>query len=148
MTKDEGILYLQKKDHTVVRYNFFGKGMHLEAWQLGWDLYCKVESKSSVSKKIFDYYIQNGGMNMIFYYLGDDNFYGIHGEEIPTPIFRFKKISADYTIDEIGTQDTHSYQQQEILYMVENNQEIWSSVTINGKTMEEIIQNSYIINIS
>jgi hypothetical protein len=134
-----------KRDHTVIVHDFFGEGQNLEAYQLGWNLDSKLEAKSCVSKKIFDFYIEEMGMNMIFYYVEDGNFYGIHTEICPTPFFRFKKFPCKYTNDALEGQDTHDYQDGEILYWVEENQKIWDVVKINGKSLEEVIQNSYIV---
>lgn len=85
---------------------------------------------------------------MIFYYLGDENFYGIHTEISPTPVFRFKKVEALYEDDKIGEQDTHDYYKGDILYWVDDQHNIWDIVKIDGKSLEEIIQHSYIVNIS
>ena len=60
---------LPKRNHTVVVPNFFGEGKNLEAWQLGWQPENRMETKSSVSKKIFNTYVQIGHFNMIFYYV-------------------------------------------------------------------------------
>jgi hypothetical protein len=128
--------------------DFFGDGDPLYANQLGWDEVEKREAKSSVSKKIFNFYIEELGRNMVFYYLGDGNFYGIHSEMCPTPVFRFKKLEAKYKYDELGEQDTHDFRDGEILYWVDKDQDVWDVVKIAGKSLEEILQNSYIVNIN
>ena len=71
-----------KRDHRIVVADFFGRGENLETRQLGWKLRNRVEFKSAVSKKIFDYYVADMGMNMIFYYVGDGNFYGYTGRNV------------------------------------------------------------------
>lgn len=143
--KDKGISNQLKRDHRIVVSDFFGKGQNLEAWQLGWPLQNKLEVKTSVSKKIFNYYISEMGMNMIFYYVGDGNFYGIHGEECPTPVFRFRKASSNCIADEISGRDTHCYQSEDMLYLIDCDKDsLWDTVKINGKSLEEVIQNSYI----
>ncbi len=138
----------QKRNHEVVAVDFFGEGENLEAWQLGWQQDEKVEAKSSVSKKIFHHFVEDMARNMIFYYLGDGNFYGIHAEECPTPVFRFKKEQGNFTYDQLGYQDTHDYAKGEILYMVPCDESVWDTVKIDGKSLEEVLQNSYIVNIS
>lgn len=138
----------QKRNHEVVVVDFFGKDKNLEAWQLGWQQDEKVEAKSSVSKKIFHYFVENMARNMIFFYLGDGNFYGIHAEECPTPVFRFKKEEVGCIYDQLGDQDTHDFTDGEILYMVPCDKSVWDTVKIDGKSLEEILQNSYIVNIS
>lgn len=141
-------LYSSPRDHTVVVPEFFGKGKHLEVWQLGWQPENRREVKSSVSKKIFNTYVNECHFNIIFYYVKDGNFYGIHAEECPTPVFRFKKEVGQYIYDQLGDQDTHDYSDGEILYNVPCDQKIWDVVRIDGKPLEEVLQDSYIVNIN
>lgn len=137
-----------KRDHTIVVKNFFGEGQNLEMWQLGWDLDSKIEAKTSVTRKIFDYFIEDLGRNMIFYYVKNGNFYGIHAETCPTPVFMFKKDKSErYPINQIDG-DTHDYHSGEILYLVPCDESVWDTVRIDGKPLEEVLQNSYIVNIS
>ena len=129
--------------------NFFGINEHLLSNQIGWSLMHRKETKSSVSRKIFETYVEEWGRNMVFYYLGDGNFYGIHSENCPTPVFRFKKdLSEQIIYHQLGPGDTHNYEEEEILYLVPCEQKIWDVVKIDGKNLEEILQNSYIVNIS
>lgn len=139
---------LSKRNHEVVVPNYFGDGKNLEAWQLGWQPENRRETKSSVSKKIFQTYVEEGHFNMIFYYLGDGNFYGIHAEDCPIPVFRFNKKNRVYVDDQLGDQDTHDYRSGEILYMVPCDESVWDTVKIDGKSLEEVLQDSYIVNIS
>jgi hypothetical protein len=139
---------LAKRDHRIVLPNFFGNNKHLEAWQLGWDTDAKIEAKSSVSRNIFEFYIAEMGMNLIFYYLEDNNFYGIHAEICPTPFFRFKKVKAEFIYDQLGETDTHDYNTEDVLFWIENKYDIWDTVKINGKSLEEVIQNSFIVSIN
>ncbi len=137
-----------KKDHQIVVKDFFGPNENLERWQLGWSVSDRIEAKTSVSRKIFEYYVQDCGFNIVFFYLGDNCFYGIHTEICPTPVFRFKKEEAECLYDQLGNQDTHDYDDGEILYNVPCDQKIWDVVRIDGKSLEEVLQNSYIVNIS
>lgn len=85
---------------------------------------------------------------VIFYYVKDGNFYGIHSENCPRPVFRFKKEKAEVTIYKIGNQDTRDYEDGGILYNVPCDQRVWDVVKIDCKSMEEVLQDSYIVNIS
>ena len=80
------------KEPKVLIPNFFGLGQPLLSNQLGWNSMQRRETKTSVSRKIFEKYVEDWGRNMVLYYLGDGNFYGIHSEKCPTPVFRFQKI--------------------------------------------------------
>ncbi len=104
--------------------------------------------KTSVSKKIFHAYIEVGHYNMIFYYVKDGNFYGIHAENCPIPVFRLKKKASRYPIYQIEDQDTHDYMDGEILCMIPCDESVWDNVRIDGKSLEEVLQYSYIVNIS
>ncbi len=141
-------LNFPKRDYSVIVPNFFGEGENLEAWQLGWQPENRSETKSSVSKKIFNTYVEVCHFNMIFYYVEDGNFYGIHSENCPIPVFRFRNEDEKYIYDRLGNQDTHDYRDGELLYMVPSNKSVWRTVKIDGKSLEEVLQNSYIVNIS
>ncbi len=139
---------LPKRNHAVVVPNFFGEGKNLEAWQLGWQPENRMETKFSVSKKIFQTYVEIGHFNMIFYYVEDGNFYGFHAENCPIPVFRLKKEANRYPIYQIESQDTHDYMNGELLYMIPCDDSVWDTVKINGKSLEEVLKHFYIVNIS
>lgn len=133
-----------KRDRCIVKENFFDKGEHLYTHQLGWDQEDRRASKSSVSKKIFNYYVVECGTNLIFYNVVDDHFYGIHSERIPIPVFRFKE-DPDEKIPILKTSnDTHDFDEGEILGEYSNPEEIWDKFEINGESLEQILQHSYI----
>lgn len=44
--------------------------------------------------------------------------------------------------------DTHDYADGEILFNVPCDQKVWDIVKIDGKSLEEVFQDSYIVNIS
>lgn len=137
-----------KRNHSVVIPDFFGDDKNLEAWQLGWQPEHRRETKTSVSEKIFNTYVEECHFNIIFYYIKDGNFYGIHSENCPRPVFKFQKTPANYLIYAIDNQDTHDYESGELLYMVPCDQKVWDVVKIDGKSLEEVLQDSYIVNIS
>lgn len=128
--------------------DFFGEGKPLMSDQLGWTVEQKADAKSSVSRKVFEHFVEDLGRNLIFYYLGDGNFYGIHAEDCPTPVFRFRKNPSEpYIYDQLEG-DTHDYEDGEVLFMVDCEKKIWDVVKIDGKGLEDILQDSYIVNIS
>lgn len=136
------------RDRTVLIPDFFGKGEPLMAYQLGWDIGNRIEAKSSVSKKIFEYYVEDLGRNLIFYYLEDGNFYGIHAESCPTPVFRFNKDDSEEVVIDQLKGDTHDFEDGEIICWVDSEHNIWDEVRIDGKSLEQVLQRSYIVNIS
>ena len=87
--------------------NFYGEGEHIYVDELGWRPEERNEARSSVSKEIFDFEVVEVGLNLAFYYIDNDTFYGIHSEELPIKV---KELPRDRTEPYIGWQcdgDTH-----------------------------------------
>jgi hypothetical protein len=57
-------------------------------------------------------------------------------------------VKATCTYNELAGKDTHEYLHEEVLFWVDENQDFWNVVRIDGKSLEEVLQNAYIINIS
>lgn len=126
--------------------NFYGEGKHIYIDELGWRPDERREARSSVSKEIFDFEIVKVGLNLSFYYIDNDTFYGIHTEELPIKI---KILPRDRTEAFIGWQcegDTHD--EGEVLYSFDNPKDIWDNVKINGKSLEDVLERSYIMGLN
>lgn len=133
-----------KRDRSIAAENFFEKGEHLYAYQLGWSQEDRRASRSSVSKKIFNYYVVECGTNLIFYNVADGHFYGIHSELIPTPVFRFKEDPNEEIPVFRTSNNTHYYYEGDILAEFDNPEDIWDNFKLNGESLEQILQHSYI----
>lgn len=125
--------------------NFYGEGEHVYVDQLGWQPEERKEARSSVSKEIFEYEIVRVGLNMSFYYLDNDTFYGIHTERLP---IEFKILPRDREEPFIGWQcDGDTHDDGTVLYSFNNADEIWDTVKIDGKTLEEVLERSLILDL-
>ena len=114
--------------------------------QLGWQPEERREARSSVSKDIFNFEIVEVGLNLSFYYIDNDTFYGIHSGELPIEI---KELPRDRTEPYIGWQcegDTHD--DGKVLYSFDKAEDIWDTVRIDGKTLEEVIERSFIMGLN
>lgn len=131
----------------VIIKDFFGKGKNLYEDQLGWTKREKTEARSLFSKDIFDFEIVKVGLNMAFYYVDADKFYGIHTEESPVVV---KELTRDNpTSPYINSQcsgDTHA--QGNVLFTFNRPEDIWEGTMIEGKTLEEVLRRSYIITLN
>lgn len=126
--------------------NFYGDGKHIYVDELGWRLEERREARSSVSKEIFFFEVVEVGLNLSFYYIDNDTFYGIHSEELPIEV---KELPRDRTEPFIGWQcegDTHD--DGIVLYSFDKPEDIWDNVRIDGKTLEEVLERSYIIGLN
>lgn len=137
----------------VLVEDFFDKGKPLYSSQLGWTEENRREVKTSVSKKIFETYLRLG-YNMIFYNTEDGEFYGMHSEDDPSPVFKFKRYQSSPIIMEqlVGPEDeyvdTHDYRDGDIITWLNDGESAWDTLKINGKSLEDFIQHSYIVSIS
>lgn len=126
--------------------NFYGEGEHIYVDQLGWQPEERKEARTSVSKEIFEYEVVRVGLNMSFYYLDNDTFYGIHTERLPIEV---KELPRDRTEPYIGWQcegDTHD--EGKVLYSFDKAEDLWDNVRIDGKTLEEVLERSYIMDLN
>lgn len=134
----------RKMNRKIVVKNFFGDNEHLYEDQLGWTIKEKKEARSLVSKEIFDFEIVNVGLNLAFYYVDNDTFYGIHTECIPIEV---KKLPRDNPkspyVNSQCKGDTHI--DGEILYSFQKAEDIWEGVVIDGNTLNDILNRSYIL---
>ena len=126
--------------------NFYGDGKHIYVDELGWRPEERQEARSSVSKEIFDFEVVEVGLNLAFYYIDTDTFYGIHSEEFPIEV---KELPRDRTEPYIGWQcDGDTHDDGTVLYSFDKPEDIWDSVRIDGKTLEEVLERSYIIGLN
>lgn len=134
------------KERKIVLKDFYRDGEHIYEDMLGWDEDCRKEARSMVSKEIYDFFITRAGLNLGFYYLDDDTFYGIHSERYPIEV---KILPRDRTIRHLGYQcevDTHD--EGEVIASFDDENEMWNNLRINGKTLEQVLERSYIMAIN
>ena len=126
--------------------DFYGEGRHIYEDQIGWDEQNRREARSMVSKEIYDFFVTDMGLNLGFYYIDDDTFYGIHRERYPIQV---KILPRDRSEKFVGWQceaDTHD--DGEVIASFDDENDIWDNLRINGKTLEEVLERSYIMAIN
>lgn len=134
-------------NRTIVVENFFDKGEHLYSDQLGWSKREKKEARSFVSKEIFEFEVVSVGLNLAFYYVDKDTFYGIHTESIPIDVKVLPLDNPDSPYKNSQCKgDTHAH--GEVLCSFERPEELWNGIMIDGKSLEEVLNRSYIITLN
>ncbi len=132
----------KSRNRKIVVYNFNGEGKHLYEDELGWTINEKKEAGSLVSKKIFDFEVVDVGLNLSFYYVDNDTFYGIHRERYP---IECKILPRDRTQKYIYWQcDCNTHDKGEVIAQFDDEHEIWDNLKIDGKSLEEVLLRSYI----
>lgn len=133
--------------HRVIAVrDFWGPGKHIYEDQLGWTIDEKKEAGSLVSERIFEVEVVEVGLNLAFYYVDNDTFYGIHTECYP---IECKILPRDRTEKYIGWQcmaDTHA--DGKVVASFDDEHEIWGNLRIDGKCLEEVISRSYIMSLT
>lgn len=127
----------------VIMRDFWWDGAPLYRDQLGWQKRHKQEARSLVTKEIFDFEIVLVGLNLSFYYVENDTYYGLHTEQEP---IEFKLLPRDRTQDYIDLQciaNTHA--DGEVLYSFENREDIWDGIKIDGMSLEYVLDHSVIL---
>ena len=132
-----------KQNSEIAIQNFYGEGKHVYNSDLGWQKQQKEEARSLVSREIFEFEIVKVGLNMAFYYLDNDTFYGIHTECVPVEI---KILPRDRNEPFLGWQcEGNTHDDGEVLYSFDDPAEIWDNVLIDGKKLDEVLERSFII---
>ena len=127
--------------------DFFEKDEHLYEDQLGWTKWEKKEARSFVSKEIFDFEVVTVGLNLAFYYVDNNKFYGIHTESIPIEVKELPRDNPNNPyIDSQCKGDTHV--PGKVIFVCEDAKELWDGVKIDGKSLEEVLNRSYIITLN
>lgn len=127
----------------AVKY-FFGENDHLYIDQLGWTTREKQEAQSFVSKEIFDFEVVKVGLNLAFYYVDNDTFYGIHTECLPIEVKVLPRDKNDSPyINSQCKGDTHA--EGEVIFSCNDRKELWDGIRIDGKTLEDVLIRSFIV---
>lgn len=132
-----------KRPREIALKDFYGKGKHIYEDEIGWTLSIKREAGSLVSKEIFRNQVVQTGLNLAFYYIDNDTFYGIHREKYP---IECKVLPRDRSEESVGWQcraDTHD--DGEVIASFDDENDIWDNLHIDGKSLEEVIARSYIM---
>ncbi len=138
-------------EHTILHRviavrDFWGPGKHIYEDQLGWTLDEKKEAGSLVSKRIFEVEVVEVGLNLTFYYVDNDTFYGIHTECYP---IECKILPRDKTEEYIGWQcQTDTHVDGQVIASFDNEHDIWDNLRIDGKSLEKVLSRSYIMSLT
>lgn len=127
----------------IVLRNFYGEGKHIYEDELGWTLDIRKEAGSVVSREIFYDQVVYVGLNLSFYYLDDDTFYGIHRERYP---IECKILPRDRPSQYIGWQcECNTHDEGIVIASFDDENLIWDNLRIGGKSLEEVLRRSFIM---
>lgn len=96
-----------------------------------------------VSREIFRDQIEDVGLNLAFYYIDNDTFYGIHRETYPIECKILPRCRDEKYIGWQCDGDTHCDGQ--VIASFEDEHDIWDNLRIDGHSLEKVLRRSYII---
>ena len=116
---------------------------------LGWSESCRKAARSDYSEYVFRYWVEDVGLNILFYWVEDGNFYSIETEKVPVEVRRINlnpnwdgKCELTKAGSDLGPTTASN---GEILQTFEDPTEIWSNLTIDGVSLEKVLERSVII---
>lgn len=136
-------MIMTPRNRKIAIPDFYGPGKNVYEDELGWPLYAKKEAGSVVSKEVFMEQIVDVGLNIGFYYIDNDTFYGIHRENYP---IECKILPRNRKEKYIGWQcdgDTHC--DGKVIASFDDEHDIWDGLKIDGHSLEEVLERSFII---
>ena len=135
-------------ERIIVIKDFYNCGKHLYQDELGWGQYEKREAKSNNTKDIYDHIVGIVGLNVSFFYVGDKNFYAIFTEQAPIAVklLKYNNPEAEWLYQKRSDTNPHS---KDCIIMGKYNtaEDIWNNFTIDGKHLDEILENSRILDV-
>lgn len=127
----------------IVVKDFFNPNDHLYEDELGFREFNKEEARSVITREIFEYYICLVHLQMVFYHLDSDRYYAISTMSKPIVV---KVLERDKTRSQfIYWQCDHDADAEgKIIATFEKPEDIWDNLKIEGRSLGEIIQRSFI----
>ena len=126
--------------------DFYGEGKHVYDDELSWRIEMKKEAGSLGSRENFRYHVEEVGLNLSFYYIDGDTFYGIHTERYPIEV---KILPRNRSMKYIGFQcPGNTHPDGEVIASFNSEHDIWDNLHIDGKSLEKILERSYIIGLN
>lgn len=116
---------------------------------LGWDEGSRKAARSNYSEYIFRYWVEDVGLNILFYWVEDRNFYTIKTEKTPVEFVRIYPNSnwdGECELTKAGSDlGPTTASDGEILQTFDDPSEIWSKLSIKGIRLESVLERSVII---
>lgn len=135
MDKDKVIIDNWMEFHPVIKAN-----------ELGWTEECIRDAMSEDSKEILNYFCRNF-FSIIFYYVDDGNFYELFMESEPHKFWRIPQLK-EWDGKYIGRQISwENHQEGEVLFEFDDDTDVWNELKIDGKSIGEVLEHSYIAEI-
>ena len=135
-----------EKEKKLIMNNWMEFHPNITSDELGWNEECIRDAMSEDPKEIFNYFWKNF-FSIIFYYVDDGNFYELFMESTPHKFWRIPKLK-DWDGKFIGRQIRwENHEEGDVLYEFDDDTDLWNELKIDGKSIGEVLERSYIAEI-
>lgn len=139
-------------DRHVIIKNYWNVGFNgdksLAKEDLGWSNSVKRDAQSDYPESIFRYVVEIEGLNILFYWLKDRNFYTIETEKNPIEVRRlYPNPNWDGRCEYLksGIEGSpHTSSAGEVLATFREPTELWSNLRIDNTPIGEVLNESVI----
>lgn len=133
--------------------NFFKVGYDgdksIKKSDLGWSESTKRDAQSDYPETIFRYIVEIVGFNILFYYIKDHQFYTIETEKKPIEVRRIypnPTWDGKYEINKAGLNgEPYTNSDGELIASFDDPTKIWGNLKIEGTTIGDVLENSFIV---
>lgn len=140
-------------DDEILIQNFFRVGYDgdksIRRCDLGWSESSKRDAQSDYPETVFRYFVEIVGLNVLFYYLLDRRFYTIETEKLPIEVRRLypnPNWDGKYEINKADIMgEPHTNSDGEVIASFNDPTEIWDNLKIDGISIGEVLENSFIV---
>lgn len=143
-------------ENKIIKKHFFVVGnqgdVALYESQLGWDEMIVRDANSDNPETIFRHIVEVVGLNILFYWTKDENFYTIETENLPIEVRRIypnPQWDGDCEYLKAGTPDygPTTASAGEVIASFDDPTQIWDNLKINDVPIGEVLQQSAILDI-
>jgi len=114
---------------------------------MGWGDIHKEDARSDDPEKIFRYYVEVVGLNILFYWTFDEQFYTIFTECLPIEVKRIypnPDWDGECEFQKAGDNGPSTWSDGELIAAFEDPTRIWDELKINGVPIGEVLEKSVI----
>jgi len=116
---------------------------------IGWSDYHKQDAMSDNPEKIFRYYVEVVGLNILFYWIVDEQFYTIFTESLPIEVKRIypnPDWDGKYEYLKAGEDvGPSTWSDGELIASFDDPTKIWDELKINGVSIGDVLKQSILI---
>ncbi len=115
--------------------------------ELGWQERDYSDAMSDDPRKVFNYYVEEVGFSILFFWTRDMNWYTLDMETYPFELRRLRKNpdwDGKWVYENVDCIYPEHHADGDVIMTFEDDSRIWNDLVINGEHIEQILNESLI----